>query len=88
MIVDYAHSPESLKAVYEAIKPAVKNRLIRYWAGQATGIRLTGQKAELWLTNSLISCRDQRRSVFRRSGSNYGSSAERDQGEKNGREFV
>ncbi len=33
VIVDYAHSPDSLKAVYEAIKPGVKNRLIAILGG-------------------------------------------------------
>lgn len=33
VIVDYAHSPDSLKAVYEAIKPGVKNRLIAVLGG-------------------------------------------------------
>lgn len=33
VIVDYAHSPDSLAAVYKAIKPAVKNRLIAVLGG-------------------------------------------------------
>ncbi len=33
VIVDYAHSPDSLKAVYEAVKPYVKNRLIAVLGG-------------------------------------------------------
>jgi len=33
VIVDYAHSPDSLKAVYEAIAPSVKNRLIAVLGG-------------------------------------------------------
>ncbi len=33
VIVDYAHSPDSLMAVYEAIKPGVKNRLIAVLGG-------------------------------------------------------
>ncbi|MDP3057681.1 MAG: UDP-N-acetylmuramoyl-L-alanyl-D-glutamate--2,6-diaminopimelate ligase [bacterium] len=33
VIVDYAHSPDSLKNVYEAIKPYVKNRLIAVLGG-------------------------------------------------------
>ncbi len=33
VIVDYAHSPDSLRAVYEAIKPSVKNRLIAVLGG-------------------------------------------------------
>lgn len=33
VIVDYAHSPDSLAAVYEAIKPTVKNRLIAVLGG-------------------------------------------------------
>lgn len=33
VIVDYAHSPDSLKNVYEAVKPYVKNRLIAVLGG-------------------------------------------------------
>ncbi len=33
VIVDYAHSPDSLQAVYEAIAPTVKNRLIAVLGG-------------------------------------------------------
>ncbi len=33
VIVDYAHSPDSLRAVYEAIKPSVKNRLVAVLGG-------------------------------------------------------
>ena len=33
IIVDYAHSPDSLKKVYEVIKPYVKNRLIAVLGG-------------------------------------------------------
>lgn len=33
VIVDYAHSPDSLSAVYEAIKPTVKKRLIAVLGG-------------------------------------------------------
>ncbi len=33
VIVDYAHSPDSLKTVYEAVKPYVKNRLIAVLGG-------------------------------------------------------
>ncbi len=33
VIVDYAHSPDSLKTVYGAVKPAVKNRMIAVLGG-------------------------------------------------------
>jgi UDP-N-acetylmuramoyl-L-alanyl-D-glutamate--2,6-diaminopimelate ligase len=33
VIVDYAHSPDSLKSVYSAIKPVVKNRMIAVLGG-------------------------------------------------------
>lgn len=33
VIVDYAHSPDSLKTVYSAVKPAVKNKMIAVLGG-------------------------------------------------------
>lgn len=55
VIVDYAHSPDSLKAVYEAIKPSVRGRLIAVLGGtgdrdktyRAKGGALADQFAEI-----------------------------------------
>ncbi|MEA1936624.1 MAG: UDP-N-acetylmuramoyl-L-alanyl-D-glutamate--2,6-diaminopimelate ligase [Patescibacteria group bacterium] len=44
VIVDYAHSPDSLKSVYETVKPYVKNRLIAVLGG--TGDRDKTYRAE------------------------------------------
>ena len=45
VIVDYAHSPDSLKKVYEAVKPYVKNRMIAVLGG--TGDRDKTYRAKM-----------------------------------------